>query len=75
MEEDILEMARNNFEKYGINAKLIHGDITKPPNMNQFDFITCLNNTLGYIPEEEKAIKNMKALGKKVILEKIGVVN
>ena len=46
--------------------------ITKPPNMNQFDFITCLNNTLGYIPEEEKAIKNMKALGKKVILSVFG---
>lgn len=72
LEKDILEMAKKNFEKFGIKANLIHGDITKPPKMGQFNCVTCLNNTLGYIPEEEKAIENMKSLGKIVMLSVYG---
>lgn len=72
LEKDILEMAKENFKKFSIKANLVHGDITKPPEMGQFDYVVCLNNTLGYIPEEEKAIENMKKLGKTVMLSVYG---
>jgi SAM-dependent methyltransferase len=72
LEEEILEIARENFKKFKINAKLVHGDITKPPEMERFDYVACLNNTLGYIPEEEQAIENMKKLGDTVILSVYG---
>ena len=31
-----------------------------------------MNNTLGYIPDQEKAIENMKKLGKKVVISVYG---
>ena len=40
--------------------------------MPPFDYVICLNNTLGYIEEEDKAIKNMKTMGKTVIISVYG---
>ncbi|EKD43737.1 MAG: hypothetical protein ACD_72C00152G0006 [uncultured bacterium] len=40
--------------------------------MSLFDYVICLNNTLGYIPEYDKAIKNMRKLGKTVIVSVYG---
>lgn len=71
-DQEIIDIAKYNFKKYGIEAKLVHADITTPPKMEKFDYVTCLNNTLGYIPEEEKAIANMKKLGKTTILSVYG---
>jgi methylase of polypeptide subunit release factors len=72
LEKEILELAKENFEKFGIKANLVHGDITRPPELGYFDYVTCLNNTLGYIAEEKKAIKNMKKLEETVILSVYG---
>lgn len=72
IEKEILEIARENFKKFGIKAKLVYGDITKPSELEKFDYVSCLNNTLGYIPEEKKAIECMKNLGEKIILSVYG---
>src|SRR3989339_1730281 len=72
IEKEFLKMARKNFKKCQIKAKLIHGDITKSLKIKKFDYVICLNNTLGYIPEEERAIENMKNLGEKVIISVYG---
>ncbi len=72
IEKNILEIAKKNLKKFNIKANLIHGDITKPLEVEPFDYVICLNNTLGYIKEEENAIKNMKKLGKVVILSVYG---
>lgn len=72
IEEDMIESSRKNLKKVGLKAELIHGDITKPLSVSGFDYVICLNNTLGYIPEQEKALENMKELGRTVILSVYG---
>ncbi len=72
MEKDMIEASKINLEKLGFKAELIHSDITEPQPVSGFDYVVCLNNTLGYIPEQEKAIENMKELGKTVILSVYG---
>ena len=72
IDKSLLDLARQKFNKEKINATLILGDISKPLSIPKFDYVICLNNTLGYIEEEEKAIKNMKRAGKKVIISVYG---
>jgi SAM-dependent methyltransferase len=68
IEESLVEVAKQNVT----NAEFIHGDITNPPSLSKFDYVICLNNTLGYIPEIEKAIEKMKELGNKLIISVYG---
>lgn len=56
IEESLVELARKNVISAGLDAEFIHGDITNPPLLSMYDYVICLNNTLGYIPEQEKAI-------------------
>lgn len=72
IEAPLVEFAKKNAAESGLNANFIHGDITNPPTLSQFDFVICLNNTLGYIPEEQKAINKMKPLGKNIIISVYG---
>ncbi|MFH1586268.1 MAG: class I SAM-dependent methyltransferase [Candidatus Diapherotrites archaeon] len=72
MEKGMVEASKRNLKKVGLKAELVLGDITKPQSVSGFDYVICLNNTLGYIPEQEKAIENMKELGKTVILSVYG---
>jgi hypothetical protein len=53
-------------------ATVILGDVTKPLKVSDFDSVICLNNTLGYIPDQEKTLEAMKKLGKKVIVSVFG---
>ena len=71
-DQELIDFAKDNFRKFEIKAKLIFADITKPPKMEKFDYVTCLNNTLGYIPKEKEAIENMKELGNTIILSVYG---
>jgi len=72
LEEFFVKTAKERIAKAGFKAEFIHGDITSPPNLPTFDYVICLNNTLGYIQEEEKALDGMKALGKKLIISVYG---
>lgn len=72
IEEPLVELAKKNISEANFNANFIHGDITNPPDLSKFDYVICLNNTLGYIPDEQKAIDGMKKLGKKVIISVYG---
>ncbi|MFH0868548.1 MAG: class I SAM-dependent methyltransferase [Candidatus Woesearchaeota archaeon] len=72
MESGMIERSKKNLDKAGLKVQFIHADITKPLLDSGFDYVICLNNTLGYIPEEQKAIENMKKIGKKVILSVYG---
>ncbi|MFA5842683.1 MAG: class I SAM-dependent methyltransferase [Candidatus Gracilibacteria bacterium] len=74
-EAPFLTIARQKIKKSGFkNVQFILGDITKPHfHLNhKFDAVLCLNNTLGYIEKDEKAIQNMKKMGRRVILSMYG---
>ncbi len=72
IEPDFIKIAKENFQKTGVNANLIEADITifKPDSL--FDYVICLNNTLGYIPETLKAVEAIKSAGKSSIISVYG---
>lgn len=72
IEAPLVELAKQKVAAVGFNANFVHGDITSPPTLPRFDYVICLNNTLGYIPKQEKAIAGMKKLGKAVIISVYG---
>lgn len=72
IEKSFIPLAKKKLQNSGLNAHLIYGDITHPPKMVTFDWVICLNNTLGYIADDRRAIENMKKLGKKVIVSVYG---
>jgi len=72
VDDDLVKLARINLRKAGIKAKVITGDATKRLPTTGFDYILCLNNTLGYIPQEGKAMRNMKKAGQRVIISVYG---
>ncbi len=75
VQKDLLDIAKQKIRKANVKVNLILADITKPlPSLSigKFDYVLCLNNTLGYISDEQKAIDNMRKLGDKVILSVYG---
>ena len=72
IEPDLAKLAEEKIAAANLAANFICGDITNPPGLPNFDYVICLNNTLGYIPDYEKAIKEMKKLSKAVIISVYG---
>jgi len=72
IEDELVKIAQQNVAQTNLSAQFITGDITNPPNISQFDYVICLNNTLGYIQDQKKAIEEMKKLGKIVIISVYG---
>jgi SAM-dependent methyltransferase len=72
IEASLVELARQKIAQAGVRMENILGDITNPPNLPQFDYVVCLNNTLGYIPEQQEALAGMGKLGKKVVVSVYG---
>ncbi len=72
MEKAFIPLAQKRGKAANVNATFILGDITSPPPLKTYDYVICLNNTLGYIEEEEKAVENMKKRGEIVILSVYG---
>ena len=72
IEKSLIDIAKDNLKTACFKAKLVEADITKPLPLSDFDYVICLNNTLGYIADEKKAIENMKIIGEKVILSVYG---
>jgi SAM-dependent methyltransferase len=54
------------------NATFVLGDITDPPEIGPFDYVICLNHTLGYIEEVDVAIAKIKELGTHVVVSVYG---
>ena len=72
IEESLIKIAKQKVASAGLSAGFVQGDITKPQALPCFDYVICLNNTLGYIPSQEKAIQGMRGLGKTVIISVYG---
>ena len=72
IERKLVEICRANLKQAQKMAECICGDITIPTPMEIFDYVICLNNTLGYISEQENALKNMRSLGRNVIISVYG---
>lgn len=72
IEKKFLDIAKDNFEKAGFVVDLIEADITKFDSKEKYDYTICLNNTLGYIPDTDKAIEKMKKSAKVVIVSVYG---
>ncbi|MBI2665180.1 class I SAM-dependent methyltransferase [Candidatus Woesearchaeota archaeon] len=72
IEPYFVRLAKQKVSAAGLYADFILGDITSPPNLPRFDYVICLNNTMGYIPKQEEAIKGMKKLGDVVIISVYG---
>jgi SAM-dependent methyltransferase len=70
--EASVTIARQNVVEAGLGSTIFLGDITEPPDelqLNYYDLVYSLNNTLGYIPDAQKALDNMRALSTgKVVL-------
>src|SRR3989344_5351986 len=60
IEKDFLILAEKNLHKVGLSAALIEADVTTFCTPISYDYVECLNNTLGYIPAVDKAIQSMK---------------
>ena len=69
------EMALAHFKKTNTAAKSFLGDITDTTIMEKlphYDYCLCLNNTIGYIPEEEKVLSHVQQLADTVIISAYG---
>ena len=75
IEEDLLKDAQENIAKAGLQVETRMCDITaneKCVALGHFDYVLCLNNTLGYIPDEAAALQNMRSLGSLVFISVYG---
>lgn len=72
IDEPLLDRAREHFKTAGKSVPLIHANITTAEIQDTFDFVLCLNNTLGYIAENERALEQMKRYGKTTIVSVYG---
>ena len=70
--ETSVAIARRNVAEAGLDATILLGDITNPPPLLQpksYDLVYALNNTLGYIPDIQRALDTMRMLSAdKVVL-------
>ncbi len=73
IEAQLVEKARDKVRAEGVSADFIQADITEPPQpLPGFDYVICLNNTLGFIPEYNKAIQEMRRIGDNVYISVFG---
>ena len=72
IDDALIECARENFKAAKQTVPLILADITTTDCQEHFDVVLCLNNTLGYIAESDRALKQMKRLGDTVIVSVYG---
>lgn len=68
IDPSLVELARQNVVEAGVNASFVLGDICMPPDLPSYDYVLCLNHTLGYISDWRTAISNMRRLGGVVVV-------
>jgi ubiquinone/menaquinone biosynthesis C-methylase UbiE len=65
IDPELIKQCKKRLEKLGIKANLFVADAQNFPDFSiKFDYVICLNNTLGYIPNDKKAVKEMKRVTK-----------
>ncbi len=73
IDRELADVSRENIEASAMNAEIVTGDITAPPpTLKKYQHVLCLNHTLGYIPDQESALRNMRKLGDSVIVSVYG---
>jgi SAM-dependent methyltransferase len=72
IDAELIELARAHAGGAGIGIQFILGDITAPPPLERFDYAMCLNNTLGYIPEDGLAVARMRQVAGSVLVSVYG---
>jgi SAM-dependent methyltransferase len=72
IDPELVELAQQNVAAAGVRAKFVTGDITKPPKLSHFDWVLCLNHSLGYIADEKAALRGMRRLGEIVAVSVYG---
>lgn len=73
IEPDLVALAKDNLANVKKDAEFVQGDITTPPPaLECFTYTICLNNTLGYIPDTDVAIEQMKRHGEVVVVSVYG---
>jgi ubiquinone/menaquinone biosynthesis C-methylase UbiE len=72
IEESLVNLAKEKTAKAGVVVSSILGDITVPPDLPQFDYVICLNNTLGYIPQQQEALSGMRKMGNQILVSVYG---
>jgi len=72
IDEELLEVARQNFDRCGVSVPTFLGDISEEEVRESvgstFDFVICLNNTLGYIEKWRDAIVIMGKLASAAVI-------
>jgi hypothetical protein len=64
IEKNLVVLARENIRKAGLDVRFIAADITAPPaSTGNYDYVLCLNNTLGFIPDYRAALRRMWGIG------------
>lgn len=73
IEPELVKVARRTLSAEAKDAAFVEGDITDPPaELSSFAYALCLNNTLGYIPDVEAAVRQMRRLGDTAVVSVYG---
>lgn len=68
IEPQLVKTARERVGSSTHQATFVQGDITQPPaSLGKFDYVLCLNNTLGFISDYQLALRRMSELGRAYI--------
>lgn len=65
-------LAKKRLAEQNLQASVIEDDITQTRLQPSFDYVLYLNNTLGYIPDQERALFAMRRLGRHTVLSVYG---
>src|SRR3989344_4212094 len=72
IEQELVNVAKQKVPSAGFKMKSVLGNITALPDIGIFDYVICLNNTLGYISPQEEALDGMRRLSKNIIVSVYG---
>lgn len=72
IEPSFVALARQRLAESGLHATVVEDDITHTQLQSSFDYVLCLNNTLGYISDQERARATMHALGQHTTISVYG---
>lgn len=67
IESELVEIAQKNAAEHADSISFVRGDVTRPGDIPECDYVVCLNNTLGYIPDRDRAITEMRKSAKAII--------
>jgi SAM-dependent methyltransferase len=72
IDASLVDLAKRTVQEVGVSARFVLGDIVDPPELPRFDWVICLNHTLGYIPALNEALASMRRMGSHVVVSVYG---